>query len=166
MKKVTLLFALLTLGSMIYFSSCTKCDIENTQKSMSTTLIKGKAYANLDFRNDTNDFGGFEIQYEAVPTGTKLIARLNSQDLDPNPSGGLDYQTLTFETTVDNSGEYQLEVYAGADNLNVTITAEDFEFNQIVNDSTFQMRYFSLPATGVSVSSNSIDYNDLTFVVN
>jgi len=166
MKKITLSIVLLSIMGMFYFSACTKVDIEKVEKEMTTTLIKGFAYANLDFTNDTNEFGGAEIQYEAVPAGTLLFAKLNSEDLDPNPNGQMEYQTLSFDATVGSDGSFEFKVYAGVDNINVTITAEDFEYNQVIDEDTTEKRYFVLPQSVVTVSQGSVDFIDLLFLVN
>ena len=141
MKKI-ILPGLILAGfiSLWVFSSCEKCDDETAAKAMTTAIIKGYVQANLDTRNDTNENGGYEVVYEDAPVGTAIIARINSADLTNDPIQGED---LTFETTVDNNGEYSLSVYAGTKNVNVTIIATDFSYEQVGSDQDEMKNYWA-----------------------
>jgi hypothetical protein len=149
---------------VIIISSCTKLEDEPAAADMSTATIKGTALANLDLSNDTNQFGGFEIKYEKVPTGTRIIARINSADLDPTPDFTMEYQDITFETQVGNAGAYELSVYAGVGNVNVFITGEDFMYQQKINDSTYENRVFRFADQNVSVLKNISIIQDFYYV--
>lgn len=162
-KKLAILFVLAGFVGILISTSCTKCDEETTSATFSKALINGDALANLDLTNDTNEFGGFEIHLEKVPAGTKIFANINSMDLDPNPSGYINYQELTFQTTVSSAGKYEIEVYAGQKNVDVTILADDFEYNQKINDSTSEWKVFSLSDQNVSIINNQVKYVNLQF---
>ncbi len=161
-KRLSILFVLAGFAFMIYSTSCTKLEDETTSVTFKNATIKGDALANLDLSNDTNQFGGFEIQLEIVPSGTKIFARINSMDLDPNPSNVVDYQDITYETSADN-GKYEVVVQAGQGNVPVTILADDFEYNQKINDSTWEWKVFSMQNQNLTVINNQVKYKNLEF---
>ncbi|OQX79308.1 MAG: hypothetical protein B6D61_03790 [Bacteroidetes bacterium 4484_249] len=164
-KRLSILFVFAGIAFMMYSTSCTKCDDEAVALTIKNAIIKGDALANLDLSNDTNQNGGFEIQLEKVPNGIKIFARINSMDLDPNPSNMIDYQDITYETSVDN-GKFEVTVQAGQGNVPVTILADDFEYNQKINDSTWEWKVFSLQNQNLTVINNQVKYNNLQFNTN
>jgi len=161
-KQLSILFIVAGLAGMIFSTSCTKLEDETASSSMSKATIKGEALANLDLSNDTNATGGYEIQLENVPNGTTVFARINSEDLDPNPGNQVDYQDITFQTTVEN-GEYEIKVYAGKSNVIVTMITDEFEYNRKINDSTWEMKVFSHQDENLTVINNQIKYLELFF---
>lgn len=161
-KQLSILFVFVALVGLIFSTSCTKCDDETTALTFKNATIKGDALANLDISNDTNQFGGFEIQLEKVPDGTKIFARINSMDLDPNPSNFIDYQDITYEASVTN-GKYEVTVQAGQGNVPVTILADDFEYKRKINDSTWEWKVFSLPNQNIPVINDQVKYLNLEF---
>jgi len=147
-------------------TSCEKCDDSETDKTMTYAIVKGYVRANLDMRNDTNEFGGFEIQYEKVPAGTRIIARINSADLANDFNPLLNYEDITFEATVDNNGDYTLNVYAGVKDVNVLIMGEDFEYEQWIKDSTREWKKFTTPDLQTTVVKNLTKIEDMTYLAN
>ncbi|MEZ5082931.1 MAG: hypothetical protein R2750_05725 [Bacteroidales bacterium] len=162
-KNLTILLILTGFVSLAYFSSCTKIDEETTPKSLTYAIIKGEAKANLDLSNDTNSYGGFEIQWEKVPLDTKVFARINSEDLQNEPTDDL-YQDILFETSVDNSGNYEVQVYAGNSNTYVTLFADNFKFDQKINDSVWEEKIFAFQTQEVMVSKNMTKTFELIFI--
>ena len=132
---------------------------------MSSALIEGMVYANLDITNDTNEFGAYELQWELVPAGTKLFARINAEDLDPVPHFNTDYQDILFQTTVISDGSYTMSVYAGVGDVNVLMMGQEFLYDQKINDSTLLERTFGLNDLQVSVIKNITRTVDLYFQV-
>jgi hypothetical protein len=161
-KHLTILFIVAGLAGMIFSSSCTKVKDETPSSLMTTATIIGEALANLDLSNDTNATGGFELQLEKVPDGTKIFARINSEELDPNPNNFLNYQDITFSTTVTN-GEYEIQVYAGQSDVVVTLITDEFEYDQKINDSTWQKKVFSHLDENLTIINSQIKYLELVF---
>ncbi len=132
---------------------------------MTTAIIEGIVYANLDLSNDTNEFGAYELQWELVPAGTKLFARINAEDLDPVPDFQSDYQDILFQTTVLSDGTYGMSVYAGVRDVNVLIMGQEFLYDQKINDTTYEERTYGLNDLQVSVIKNITRTVDLYFQV-
>ncbi len=163
MKTTKTFLILIAFIAFSFVTSCTKCEDEPTPAAMSTAKIEGIVYANLDLTNDTNALGFYELQWEKVPAGTKLFARINSEDLDPTPDFNTEYQDILFETTVLTGGSYNLSVYAGVSDVTVLIKGQEFLYNQKINDSTLEQRTFGLVDTQVSVIKNITRTEDLYF---
>lgn len=151
---------------LIFSSSCTKLEDPAETTSMTTATITGEAMANLDLSNDTNEFGGFEIQYENVPAGTVIYGRIDSEDLDATPNQFFEYEYILFNTKVSNNGKYTLEVYAGVNNVDVAVFADDFYYNQKINDSTWEWKTFSLQNQNLIVTKDIKKFEDLIFNAN
>lgn len=131
MKKILALITLTGLALMITFSGCKK-DEKVLDLTLPTATIKGKVWADLNLANDTNLTGGYQYHPEFAPAGTKIIAVINSQDLVDSSAPGYTYQDLTYEGSVDGSGNYTITVPARGNTVDVTIKAVDFEYDQIV----------------------------------
>lgn len=160
MKKIILPgFILAVFVSFLVFSSCEKCDDATAAKVMTYATIQGYVKANLDTRNDTNEFGGYEVQYENAPAGTLIIARINSADLTNEPIQGED---LTFQSTVNNNGEYSLSVYAGTQNVDVTIIPGDFSYDQVSADKD-ELKYYFAPEMQTAVVKGITRIGDITY---
>jgi len=161
-ERISILFVLAGLVCLIFSTSCTKCDEETTSQTFKQATIKGDALANLDLSNDTNQWGGYEVQLEKVPSGTIVFARINSYDLDPNPDNFVDYQDITFETEV-NNGEYEVMVYAGPSNVGVTLLADEFTYQTKINDSTYEWRVYAIQNQNLSVINDQTKFQNLIF---
>lgn len=157
-----ILIGLICLGLS---NSCTKLEDETQAQTLTYATITGNVMANLDLSNDTTIYGTPEIQWEKVPSGTLIFARINSEDLDPNMSDD-QYQDILFETSVDNSGVYEMQVYAGAGNVTVALFADDFTHSQKVNDSTFRDKIFTYQSQNLTVIRNITKSNELYFTPN
>jgi len=161
-KLFTAIIAVALLG-LFYLASCTKIEDAKSTTTIGMATINGEARANLDLTNDTNQYGLYEVQYEKVPGGTQIFARINTMDLDPNPSGNVDYRDITFNTTVTSSGLYEVEVYAGPSSTSVMLIADQFKYNQKINDSTWEEKIFSMSDVSLSVINDQKRIRNLTF---
>jgi hypothetical protein len=163
MKTTKNFLILIAFIALTFVTSCTKCEDDPEPAAMSSAIITGIVYANLDLTNDTNAFGFYELHWEKVPVGTKLFARINSEDLDPTPDFNTQYQDILFETAVQTGGAYNMSVYAGVGDVTVLIKGQEFLYNQKINDSTLEERTFGLLDTQVSVIKNITRTEDLYF---
>lgn len=137
---------------LVFTSSCEKDeDINNPTPTLSTATITGFVYANLDLSNDTNEFGGYEMQYEKAPNGTILHAYIDAEDFVSEPQAGVVYQNLSYTTTVGNDGSYTFELPAVNKDVTVRITADEFSYNKIVNDSTNEMTNYAIMEQSPSI---------------
>ena len=154
--------ALIILG-ILHLASCTKLEDAKPTSSIAKAMIMGDVKANLDLTNDTNQYGFPESRYEQVPSGTLLQARMNTESLDPNPNTILAYRDILFSAKVGSDGTYTFEVYAGPSNTPVTIIADDFRYDQKINDSTWEEKIFYLNNVNISVIQNQTNIVDLFF---
>jgi hypothetical protein len=163
MKTTKMFLILIAFIAVSFVTSCTKCEDEPTPAAMSSAIIEGYVYADLDLTNDTNALGFYELQWEKVPVGTKLFARINAEELDPTPDFNTEYQDILFETTVLTGGSYSMSVYAGVGDVTVLIMGQEFLYNQKTDVSTFEQKTFGLADTQVSVIKNITRTEDLYF---
>lgn len=133
MKKLLTFTAIISSVLLIAFSSCKKD--EDTPESTLTTraTITGYVYANLNAVNDTNQSGGYQLNLEFAPSGTKLIAKINSVDLVVEPINGYTYENITYEATVGSDGSYSFSIPAATQNVVVTVMCNDFEYDKIIS---------------------------------
>lgn len=166
MKKILALITLAGLALMITFSGCKK-DEEVLDLTLPTATIKGKVWADLNLANDTNLTGGYQYHPEFAPSGTKIIAVINSVDLVDVPTPGYTYQDLTYEGSVDGNGNYTITLPARGKNVNVRIKAVDFEYNQIVMDvypaTTTNRVVYTVADQLTTVVSNQIRIIDFAY---
>jgi hypothetical protein len=165
MKTHKTLLILTAFITAVFVTSCTKCEDEPEPASMATALIEGIVYANLDLSNDTNELGGYQLQWEEVPAGTKLFARINAEDLDPNPDFQTEYEDILFQTSVSSNGVYGISVYAGVRDVDVLIMGQEFLYDQKINDTTYEERTYGLNDLQVSVIKDITRTVDLYFQV-
>lgn len=131
--------------------------------STKTATIQGTAYANLDETNDTTAV--VEEDYERAPQGTGVKVVIDTQDLVANPTPGVTYGKQTYETTVDASGNFSVEVQAVDDAINVELYMDSFTASQTQPDSSTSQRTYSpqqFPYT-VSVVANLNSFNDVIY---
>ncbi|MFH2144242.1 MAG: hypothetical protein ABIJ97_17580 [Bacteroidota bacterium] len=133
MKKILVLITIASLALMITFSGCKK-EEEVLDLTLPTATIKGKVWADLNLANDTTSSGWYKYNPEFAPSGTKIIAVINSVDLVDAPAAGYTYQDLTYEGSVNATGDYTITIPARGTDVNVTIKAVDFTYDQITMD--------------------------------
>jgi hypothetical protein len=138
MKK-TMKFIGLSLTLAVLAFAC-KDDISNEDFENGSATINGTAYVDLDLTNDT-----IGTVYEYVPQGTRIYARINSEDLVEFPSAGVDYGDIVYDTVVGASGTFTFNVAANVKNVTVTLSSDDILANQIQADATAVPTVFYLP---------------------
>lgn len=119
------IFALMLIGGFLFTTSCIK-DEQTSPASLDTSktaTIKGLVRVQLDLLNDT-----LGLRLENAPAGTKITFRVNASQYVLNPSGT--YDDLIFETTLNSSGEYSIEIPATNKGVNVSIIPDEFVYNQ------------------------------------
>ncbi|HBF88402.1 MAG TPA: hypothetical protein DDX39_07130 [Bacteroidales bacterium] len=135
MKKILSLTAIAALVIGITFSGCKKDEEEYTPEALPEATIEGFVWADLNWANDTADtVTVYQYNQEYAPAGTILIATLYAGDLVDNPVAGYTYQTLTYQTEVQEDGSYSFTVPAHANGVSVSIKCTDFEYDEISMD--------------------------------
>ena len=151
MKK---LFIALVGGTM-FFTSCTNENSVNpTTIELSKAIITGTVYAELD-----NTVTG----KEKAPAGTKVVARISTESLVTNPGSG-NYAYRYYETTVDGTGKYTIEVETGNREVYVDVIPADFIADvKGVSATTKNNFYGSNAADYVYVYKNGTFILDLSY---
>lgn len=135
MKKILTLITLASLALMVAFSGCKKDEDEDMTLTWPTATITGKVWADLNTANDTTSSGWYEHKPEYAPTTVKIIAVYNTVDLVDDAGDNYTYQDKTVEATVASDGTYTLTIPARGNDVNVTLKAHDFTYDQIVMDN-------------------------------
>ncbi|MEL7832657.1 hypothetical protein [Fodinibius sp. Rm-B-1B1-1] len=165
MKTIKIIFVITfaLAGLTLSCESISNPDPINAIDSTQTATIQGTAYANMDETNDTT-FSTKE-NYERAPQGTNVKVVLNSRDFASNIEPGVDYKSLTYETTVNSSGDYSIEVPALGDPIDAEIYFDSFKTSQTQVDSTEEQRNYSpqqFPYT-VRISAGLSTFNDAIY---
>ncbi len=156
MKKTILSgFILASLLFVAILSGCKKDEATNAPSNVGTAILKGKVQAEL---NQTN------TNLENVPAGTKIIAVINSADLITNPTPGVVYEDISYETTIDDNGNFSFNSIAAANKeVTVTLYPVDFEYNQIQWDNTTVRKVYTVNPNPTQVvvkgSTKYLDFN-------
>ena len=109
MKRIFSIIAIALIGAFV-LSSCNKNDYET--EPLKTVTISGTVKARNDLTIEApNQKNGFTN----VPQGTKILFKIKADDLchsgtTNNVYPGYDYSTLQYEATVDNNGNYSIEL--------------------------------------------------------
>lgn len=152
MKNIISIMLIASLGVMLVFTGCKEEVVEPDPLVMVT--VSGEVECELDLTN---------VNLESVPNGTKLIFRINSQDLVQSPIAGYAYQTLQYETTV-TDGKYTIElptaVHAG---VNVIVTPVDFKAEQTQADNSEDEKTFQGNPAGVVTQEGERFFLDLNY---
>ncbi|MEX0681040.1 MAG: hypothetical protein WD097_06625 [Balneolales bacterium] len=165
--KTLHVFLILSLAAvMAVISACeniTNPDPINVINEDKVATIRGTVYANLDLTNDTT--GVVEMNFERPPAGTNIKVLMDSEDFVASPQPGVNYQKLSYATTVDDSGNYIIEVPAMDTPLNAEIYLDEFSATQVQADSSEESRIFSpaqFPYT-VTVSAGFTTHRDIFY---
>jgi hypothetical protein len=158
MKKTMKFFGLvLTLVILAY--AC-KDDMSNESFTNGTATIHGTAFVNLDYTNDT-----LGTIYEFVPQGTRIYARINSEDLIQFPSSAVNYGDIVYDTVIGASGTFTFIVAANLPNVTVTFSSDDFTANQTQPDTTIESKVFYLPEIYTEVVNAGVTrITEVTFI--
>jgi len=146
-------FTLLLLALVLF--SCTKETVEPVVVTNGNATVTGIARADLDLT---------QLGLEYVPEGTIIMAKINLGDLFLN--GGNDstvYGDKIYRTTVGTNGRYTINVEANEFNVDVSIMGEDFEYNQIVNDTVIVRKIYTLATNHTTVIDGMTKVVDLTY---
>ncbi len=163
MKTISKLgLLILFVGSIIACESVDNPAPINTIDETRTATIRGIVKANLDTRNDTTEFGGFQVQYENAPEGTRVFVEIDSRDYATDPAGG-EYQTLIFEATVDGNGEFEVTVPALGRSIEADVRGEEFVLDQVVDDGETERRLYRFADDEVDFIENSTFYAQLFY---
>ncbi len=149
MNTKLFIFSLMVLGLV----SCTK-EEDAIEVVNGSAKVTGFVEADLDLTTSGLEF---------APAGTKIIAIINTEDLIANPDPNVNYPNKTYTTTVGANGIYTLNIDANAKNVNVTIVANDFEYNRILNDTTIERKIYHCNGTTTSVIDQSNKIIDLNY---
>lgn len=158
MKNILIILGLVSFIFMITFSSCKK-EEEYVPEEMPTVTIKGKVKAELV---DTGTV------MEMAPKDTKIIAKIDAEDLVTNPNNNYDYKKITYEGTVNSNGEYSIKIDATEKDVNVTLTPVDFEYDQLVwdnypNTTKTERKVYTANPIQVTVFKNTTKIIDITY---
>lgn len=134
MKKTLKLFGLL-LTLAILAISC-KDEMTNESFTNGTATIIGTATVDLNLTTP-------ELEY--VPAGTRIYARINSEDLVEFPSSSVNYGDIVYDTVVGAEGAFTFVVAANTKNVTVTFGSDDVTANQIQFDESIEPEVFTLP---------------------
>ena len=160
-------FAALAIGA-IAFVSCKK-DETPTPTSPETATLKGTLWANTDASNDTI-MGGFPAGYdiynstERAPSGVVVTVIVDSEDLDPTPEPGYNYQDLKYTTTVGSNGAYEI---SNIPCYNTPITVEvmfnDFTAPQKKSGTLTEPTNFWLGSDMVTIYAGAVVIRDYAY---
>lgn len=152
MKNIISIMMIALIGVLLVFTSCKKDEYETEPLRMVT--VKGKVQADMNLKT---------AGLEAVPNGTKVIFRINSQDLVQTPIAGYTYEILQYETTVVD-GEYTIQLPAVKfKNTTVNITPVNFQANQTQADDSFKLKTFLGNFAAITIREGEQYFIDLTY---
>lgn len=106
-------------------TSCTKT--QTTPAEPGTAMVTLHLGVNTDETNDTTYTGGVATTYENVPSGSIVKFVVDSRDLQENPVSGYTYDKLTYDGTVDASGDVMVELPAIGTPYDVEVKFPDLE---------------------------------------
>ncbi len=125
MKNIISIMMVAAIGMLLVFTGCKEEEYQTEPLKMVTLSGTVKAELNLSTAG-----------LESVPNGTKIIFRIDSQDLVQAPIAGYTYQILQYEATVVD-GTYTIQLPAVKFNAaRVDITPVDFQTDQIQPDNS------------------------------
>jgi len=150
MKKTVLSgFFIMSLLFIALLSSCKKEEATNAPSTVGTATLSGQVQAELDLTNTS---------MENAPSGTKIVAVINSGDLVPDYKEGMVYENITYETTVDGGGNYTFSGIAAANKeVTVTVYPADFVYYQKQPDNSTVRKVYSIatPLTQIVIKGTS-----------
>lgn len=154
MKNIISIMLIASLGMLLMFTGCK--EDEYVPEPLKTVTVTGTVKANID---------DGEVGNENVPDGTKIIFRINSQDLVQNPIAGYTYQVLQYEATV-TGGYYTIDLpTVKFQAVPVTVVPVDFKANQMQADDSFKEKTFLGIGSATTTQEGEITYLDLTYNV-
>jgi hypothetical protein len=154
MKNIISVVLIASLGMLLMFTGCK--EEEYVPEPLKMVTVSGTVEADMDL----GDAG-----LESVPNGTKIIFRIDSQDLVASPIAGYTYQTLQYETTV-TDGKYTIDLpTVKFQGVAVDIIPVDFKANQTQVDDSFKEKTFFGTANATVTQEGERFFVDLTYNV-
>jgi hypothetical protein len=154
MKNIISIMLVASLGMLLVFSGCK--EDEYVPEPLKMVTVSGTVKGDMDLGN---------AGMEDVPDGTKIIFRIDSQDLCASPIAGYTYQTLQYETTVVD-GSYTISLpTVKFQGVNVDIVPVDFSTDQTQADDTEKEKTFWGIANAVTTMEGERYFVDLTYNV-
>jgi len=152
MKTVKILLSLVVVAGVL-LTSCKKDD-EPTPSTPTKATVTGYVYADLDLT---------EAGFEYAPSGTKIMAWVDTEELFVNPNPALTYPKKFYEATVGADGKYSLSIEVGNNPVTVNIEPGDFWFNQQVTIDDVEVKKYSMVPVSIDVLNNQTKILDLVF---
>lgn len=154
MKKLFSIIVIALMGAFI-LSSCNKNDYET--EPLKTVNVSGKVEARLDLT--AVDEYGYPV-YQNAPSGTRIIFKTDASNLCKTVDGNYEYSTLQYETTVDNNGNYSIDLPAvNFKPVTYTIIPVEFKANQRQNAAGAVIEYnYSASDNSVTVREGEVKY--------
>lgn len=160
MKK-KMLPVLAWIGILLLVLSCGKDEVpELTEYTVPKALIKGKVFAELNLGSS-----GFEVP----PSGVKILVRIDTRDLIPDPDPEFNYGYKQYTATVDQNGIYSISVDATYEGITVTLFCDDFYYDQkqaVVNNvqpAPVRRNYTAGPLVITNVMANKVTIRDIYY---
>jgi len=154
MKNIISIMLIASLGMLLVFTGCK--EDEYVPEPLKMVTVTGTVKADMDLGEAGN---------ENVPDGTKIIFRINSQNLVQNPIVGYTYQVLQYEATV-TGGFYTIELPSVKfQAVPVDVVPVDFKANQTQGDDSFKEKTFYGNPVPTTTQEGEITYHDLTYNV-
>ncbi len=151
MKKLFSIIVIALMGAFV-MSSCEK---EYETEPLKNITISGTVKANLDLT---------AANPGDAPNGTKLIFRIDAEDLCQVPDTTYAYNTLQYEVEV-SGGKYSVELPSvNFKAVSVDIVPVDFKANQI-QDATgaVKEKVFSCSPRTIAIREGEVYFEDITF---
>ena len=136
-------YILSILCASLLILSCDQIDNPapiNTIDDTKTATITGQVTAELD-----NTATG----REKAPVGTVLLFTVNASDYTTVSSSGT--QKLVYTASVDANGSYTVAVPALTKSITVTVTGDDFAYDQRLTATTTSRTIYKLSSTSTTI---------------
>jgi hypothetical protein len=162
MKNLKFLFGAIAMV-LVFLIAC-EDEKSNPVAENGTATISGIAYVNFSELNDTNIIEDWN--YEYVPTGTTIYAKLNSEDLVLVPNDYATYADIYIETTVGANGTYSFSVPANSKNFTVEISGNDFLANFVqvgIDTLTIETKFTLNPTYVYNIHNGAVRIENLYF---
>lgn len=154
MKKTFKTTGLLLTLALLFFGC--KDEMKNESFTNGTATIHGTAFVELNLTTPELDY---------APAGTRIYARINSEDLVEFPSTSVNYGDIIYDTTIGAEGAFTFVVAANSKDVTVTFSSDDFLANQIQLDDSNEDEIFALPEIYTeTVSDGVIRITEITYI--
>lgn len=171
---------LMIIGTLV-FSSCAK-ESSQTEVKKGMALVSGSIKCNLDYTNDTSEYGYLdtvrktwvtvnETTYDSVPAGTVINFYIPGKELQEHPVDGYDYTDVHIQSTISEDGSYTVSLPCVNKNINVLVTFEEFEADHTFAEikgwtklKTTKKAVYYCNSTSLSIKNGDRIYKDFTYI--